>query len=280
MTKFKKTLLALTASLGVVSTSAMAFNPFQIQEGAIPGALPNIIDADKINGTFLERVTITSATTFSTSLLATFQGFADTSNSANDTTGQLGNITPNQYGMYLLYTSVGTFAPSGSGYQYTTTGAIFNLYADLNTNPIASKTQFTQPAGPLSSTLALVDTYSRTNFADDQLLATGSFLSGSATQTCAGTVANNDCGSFGQTTTFNLSPLGSGYFITPSSFYNISMQSGNFNGFVPVVSQTQTINGVANAVFLGNSIPEPGSLALLGLGGLLLSRNLNRRQSI
>lgn len=269
--------LALTASLGIVSNSAMAFSIFQVQEGAITGAIPNVITADKINGTFNEVVTITSATTFSTSLEVKFQGFADTTNPANDTTGQLGNVTANQYGLYLLYTSVGTFAPSGSGFQYTTTGALFNLYADLITNPLASATQLTAPVGPLSSTLALIDTWTRTNAADDQLLASGNLISGAATQTCSGSAPNNNCGSFGQTTTFNLTPLGSSYFFNPSPFFTISMQSGNFNGFVPTVNTTQTISGVANAVF--NNVPEPSSLALLGIGTLLLGTCTKRRHS-
>lgn len=278
MKNLKKHLLsvALTVSLGAASTSAMAFNPFQIQESAVPGAVSNLIDADKINGTFNEVVTITGANTFSTSLLLEFQGFSNTAINAN-TNGQIGDVSSNQYGLYLLYTSIGTFVPSGSGFQYTTTNALFNMYVDVITDG-GVKTTFGEPAGPLSSTLALIPTYTLGNAADDLLLASGSFISGSATQTCSGSADNNNCGSFGQTTTFDLSDLGSSYFVSPNPFFTISTQSGNFNGFVPTVGTTQTISGVANAVF--NTVPEPDSLALLGLGAILMGTSLKRRGSI
>ncbi len=261
MKKLNKTLLtmAITASLGLASTSAMAFNEFTVQESGIAGAFANVFTMDKINGTYLETVSILGANTFSTSLRIKFQGFSNTNN-GTDTTGQIGNVTSNQYGLYLLYTSVGTYAASGAGFEYTTTNAIFNLYSDSN-----SDTSFTAPAIPLAATLGSVNAYGRTGQGEDQILATGNFISGSATQTCSGVTVNNNCGSFGQTTTFSLTAAGSQYFIAPTPFFDLSLQSGNFNGFEPIAGQSQEISGVANAIFQ-NSVPEPTSIALLGLG--------------
>ncbi len=258
--------LALTALTVAISGSAQAFPLFQVQEGVIPGSATNLITADKINGEYVETVTITSATTFSTSLRLQLQGFSDTTTNTTPSS-QLNAF--NGYNMYLLYKSVGTFSPAGTGFSYVTTDAEFELYADA-----AQDTSFSDPAIPLSSDLNLVPFYTANDATfDDLLLATGTFVSGSATQTCSGAAANNNCGSFGQTTTFNLeNPLGTSYFVDPDPFYTLSIQSGNFNGFVPVVGTSQTISGVANIVF---NVPEPTTVALLGMG--LLGIGLTKR---
>ncbi|WP_413018467.1 PEP-CTERM sorting domain-containing protein [Noviherbaspirillum sp. 1P10PC] len=68
---------------------------------------------------------------------------------------------------------------------------------------------------------------------------------------------------------------GSQYFTAPNPLYNVSFQSGQLNNFSP--TGTQTINGSLDVVF-NNAVPEPASVALIGLGlmGLGLSCRLKQ----
>jgi hypothetical protein len=83
-----------------------------------------------------------------------------------------------------------------------------------------------------------------------------------------------------------LTSFGSGFFSLPgSSFYPVVVIKGQFNEN-PLTSPT--LNGSANIFFAtsataspqgdGSAIPEPGTVALLGLGALGLGMSLHRRK--
>jgi hypothetical protein len=119
------------------------------------------------------------------------------------------------------------------------------------------------------------------NTGDDLLLATGNPLAGQGNldpslSTCgAGGGAGINCGSFGSTTSFLLTaPVGTGFFIAPNPFYDLSFQSGQLNNFT--LSGTQVINGSLDVVF--GRVPEPSTTALLGLSLLGLGFTVRRRK--
>lgn len=286
-TAITKTALAaaFTAAMGVVSNGALAalFNPFSVTEASVPGALANPAllgnTVGKITGDYTEMATFSpiSATTgtFAVSLLWNAGQYVAV-NGSTVLASQLGNFSPNQYGMYALFEGSGGFVTSGGSttFTFSPVGSL-SLYID----PL-SDTAFIAPAtGSGAWTTGLS--------ADDYLIAYGVPQSGTGTltpglSTCIGGGIN--CGSFGTTTSFALTTTGgptptangAGYFVSPDPFYNFSFQSGQFDNFNPAAGGTQTVVGSLDAAF-GAAIPEPGSVALLSIGLLSLAMTRTRR---
>lgn len=269
-----KTLLAaaVTTALGVFSSGAMAqtttFPDFTVNEGSVAGATPFTFTADKITGNYVEVITFNgtpASGTFDVALKWNAGQFV-----ANDGTSpvatQLGGGAAgqnNQYGLYALYSGKGTYTGSGTATTFNfIPGGSLQIFLDPNNN-----TTFNQPA---SGSIA----YTTGGNADDVLIVNGVPTFGQGTlnpalSTCTGGGIN--CGSFGATASIALTAAGSQYFTAPNPFYNVSFQSGQLNNFNP--TGTQVINGSLDVIF---AVPEPTSVALIGLG--LLGLGLSRRR--
>jgi len=258
----RKTLIAcaVTASFAASSGAmAQSFPNFTVDESAIAGALGQTFTADKITGNYVEVISFAGSETsgtFNVSLKWNAGQFV-ANDGSTPVASQLGGST-GQYGLYALYQGTGTFNTTASGTVFSfTPGGSLNLFADAQANTV-----FGQPA---NGALA----FTTTNSSDDVLIATGTPTSGEgrldpSLSTCGITNGIN-CGSFGASSTFNLTAAGSEYFVAPNPFYNISFQSGQLNNFNP--TGTQVINGSLDVIFGGSSeVPEPATVAMVGLG--------------
>lgn len=268
--RFAKALSVL--ALAGMATSAHAigsFNEFTVSEGGVPGTPANTFVADKANGAYDEILTIKYDGTFASTAYADFGQFLK-----NDGTNLIAPVYLNGFGGYGLYA---LFDASGVLGATTFTGLFgsFKLYIDPN--------QDTTKA--LGATAGAGVTLGG-GVSDDYLIASTSTLTSAIGipgtpgafdfwfKDLVLTTVDQDLATAGV-------QAGSTYFTSPDPFHVVVRTNGDFDGMdvlpgLPGFPDSISIKTPGDLSFVF-AVPEPASLALLGLGLLGLGVTGRRR---
>jgi hypothetical protein len=258
--KIAKAVAAVALIAGAIPAFAQTAPVFTIAPSAVGSASGNF-QANQISGTSSELLHTTATGHYGSGWL-NIGSFA-----LNGVTVPKTGLT-NDYNLYVTFDLTDTYrAGTGSGINTPDsvndlTSLNFKFYADTNFNNTYTA------ANAKTSTEATVS-----GTGDDILLGYGSLIKGVAGfNELLGAHLNS-------TQTFNVTTIGSQFFAAPHPFYNIAFDE--FNN----TSQGASVNGNLVAInqasgsidFNGNAVPEPESLALLGLGMLSLFATTRRR---
>lgn len=258
MEMFNGKILAAAVALGFgmasVPAGAVVLQDFTVDESSVEGA-GGTFEADKLNGAYTEVVTF-GAGTFDTVAYGDFGQFLSNDGTVNVAPIELNNT----YGLYALFDGSGTFSDLGGGLTgFTFNSASFSLYID----PDQDTTKSLPGTAPGAVTLG--------GDGDDYEIGSASLISSGTGVLVAGVGGFFDL-VFENFTLTN--PDGTSYFTSPDPFYIRVNVDGDFDTFL--VEGTQEINGDFSAVF---QVPEPGSIALLGMGLLGMGMALRRRKA-
>ena len=279
--KIHKNLLAsaVGAALAVgmvASASAVVLPQFQVDRDSNSATLNNFY-ASFFNGSSSERL-LSNNTANTLSTAAGQTGWLNlTSYTNNGPLGVTGSILPSvsglgvDYQLYLTFSLVAalnTGTLGGLGSTYSITNLNYNLYRDDGLN-----TGFVSATNTLDATV--------TGNATDVLLGSGNIIAGIADlNTFGGTGIN-------ATTSYTNTAAGNLFFVAPTPFYSLAFAAlNNTSQGVSIVGNCATIAGCTLAVnaagivdFNNNRVPEPETLALLGVGLLGMGASLRKRKA-
>jgi len=257
MSRFRGLVFSACALAAAAVCGPAVAQTFTANEGTVPGALPNLVTADRISFNYEARIVQTNVggvldgnDPFTESGYLTKASFATLGAAVPS---QLNGLGPTGYGIYGIFNITGTAAQEGTGIRATFQTATLTLYLDPGQNTTFGFTSNTANATGVT--------------ADDIALATYTLAAGEAH--VFGGLANGD---FDTLLNMALTPAGQAYFSSPTPFYALENFGGNtqtITGASLTSSFTASATGAGTELFI-RPVPEPETYALMmaGLGAL------------
>lgn len=268
MTSFRPKNIALAAAFGltVASSSAFAFPEFQVEESAVPGAAANLLTADRISFDYNAEInqTVGGGSLAGNDDPFTEYGFFNKAAFANGgaaVPSQLNGFGAGGYGIYGVFNLTGEadLDAAGTGILATINTATLTLWLDPDQDTTLGIAGGAVTVG---------------GNGDDGVLANYTLVVGQAH--LFGGLANGD---FDTILNISLTPLGESYFVSPDPFFPLEAFGGNTE---TIVGASLTNDFIAQVTGGGielfqNAVPEPGTVALVGLGLLGMGVGKKRR---